>query len=146
MSEGHCGLPRDELLTTANKLLDIPADILADALGMELEERVVAAERIGDGECIFLARLWQAERLIANRLRELATGKPPWGEIDPGKAIPWIEGKLSVNLAASQRRAVATALASRIIVITGGPGVGKTTLTKSILTLLLAESVSVGLC
>src|SRR5229473_940418 len=146
MSEGHCGLPRDELLATANKLLDIPADILADALGMELQERVVVADRIADRKCIFLAHLWQAERLIADRLRELATGEPPWGEIDPGKAIPWVEGKLSVNLAASQRRAVAIALASKIIVITGGPGVGKTTLTKSILTILAAKSVSVALC
>jgi len=49
MSEGHCGLPRDELLATAKKLLDIPADILADALGMELQERVVVGigSRIG---------------------------------------------------------------------------------------------------
>src|SRR5713101_5220449 len=86
MSEGHCGLPRDDLLATANKLLDIPADILADALGMELQERVVVADRIADRECIFLAHLWQAERLIANRLRELATGKPPWPTIDADKA------------------------------------------------------------
>src|SRR5260370_25252546 len=113
---------------------------------MELPECVVVADRIGDRECIFLDHLWQAERVIANRLGELASGKPPWGEIDPGKAIPWVEGKLSVNLAASQRRAVAIALASKIIVITGGPGVGKTMLTKSILTIVAAKSVSVAVC
>src|SRR6266853_2625365 len=146
ISEGHCGLPRDDLLVMAQKLLDIPADILTDALGLELAERTVVADTIADRECIFLSHLWHAERLIAERLRDLATGKPPWPAIDADKAIPWVEGKLGVELAASQRRAVAVALASKIIVITGGPGVGKTTLTKSILTIVAAKSVSVAAC
>ncbi len=146
ISEGHCGLPRDDLLVMAQKLLDIPADILTDALGLELAERTVVSDTIADRECIFLSHLWHAERLIAERLRDLATGKPPWPAIDAGKAITWVERKLGVELAASQRRAVAVALASRIIVITGGPGVGKTTLTKSILTIVAAKSVSVAAC
>jgi exodeoxyribonuclease V alpha subunit len=146
ISEGHCGLPRDDLLVMAQKLLDIPADILTDALGLELAERTVVSDTIADRECIFLSHLWHAERLIAERLRDLATGQPPWPAIDAGKAIPWVEGKLGVELAASQRRAVAVALANKIIVITGGPGVGKTTLIKSILTIVAAKSVSVAAC
>ena len=146
MSKPHCGLPRDDLLVIAQKLLDIPADILTDALGLELAERTVVSDTIADRECVFLAHLWHAERLIAERLRDIANGKPPWPAIDADKAIPWVEGKLGVELAASQRRAVAVALASKIIVITGGPGVGKTTLTKSILTIVAAKSVSVAAC
>jgi exodeoxyribonuclease V alpha subunit len=146
ISEGHCGLPRDDLLVMAQKLLDIPADILTDALGLELAERTVVTDTIVDRECVFLSHLWHAERLIAERLRDLANGKPPWPAIDADKAIPWVESKLGVKLAASQRRAVAVALASKIIVITGGPGVGKTTLTKSILTIVAAKSVPVAVC
>src|SRR5258708_19842507 len=105
----------------AKRWLDIPADILADALGLELAERTVVTDTIVDRECVFLSHLWQAERLIAERLRELATGKPPWGEINPGQAIPWVEGKLSADLPASQRRAIAIALPSTLSVRTTSP-------------------------
>jgi exodeoxyribonuclease V alpha subunit len=58
-------------------------------------------------------------------------GAPPWPWIDPDKAIPWIEQRSGLVLAESQRSAVAPALASKVLVITGGPGVGKTTLVNA---------------
>ncbi len=96
--------------------------------------------------CIFLMHLWHAEREIADRLTALADGDPSWGVIDAGKAIPWAEGKLGIALAASQKEAVARALASKVLVGTGGPGVGKTTLIRSIMTILTAKGVRVALC
>ena len=83
---------------------------------------------MSDQRCIFLGHLWHSEKLIAERLKTLATGKPYWPEIDTDTAIPWIEKKLNVTLADSQRRAVKKAVTSKVMVITGGPGVGKTTL------------------
>ena len=145
ISQGHCGLPEDDLYASAEKLLEISIDILRDALHWELDDQTVIADTMGDQHCIFLGYLWHAENLIAERLKALATGKPFWPEIDSAKAIPWIEDKLGINLADSQREAVKKAISSKVIVITGGPGVGKTTLVNAILRILTAKSVNVAL-
>ena len=145
VTDGHCGLPQEDLLSAAEKLLEIPTDILRDALFQELQDETVVADTIEDRRCIFLGHLWHAEKIIAERLESLAMGKPPWPEIDPKKAIPWIEQKLGVTLAPSQREAVAQAVSSKVMVITGGPGVGKTTLVNAILRILVAKGVKVAL-
>ena len=143
VSEGHCGLPEDDLLNAAEKLLEIPTGILRDALQLELQEETVVADQMGGQQCIFLGHLWHAEKFIADRLKTLATGKPYWPEIDAEIAIPWIETKLEVTLAASQREAVKKAVSSKVMVITGGPGVGKTTLVNAILRILTVKAVDV---
>ena len=143
VSEGNCGLPEDDLLKAAGKLLEIPTSILRDALRLELQEETVVADQMGGQQCIFLGHLWHAEKFIAARLKTLATGKPYWTEIDTEIAIPWIEKKLEVTLAASQREAVKKAVSSKVMVITGGPGVGKTTLVNAILCILTVKAVNV---
>ena len=145
VSEGHCGLPVDDLLPMAEKLLEIPADILREALHQELQDDTVVADTIGERRCIFLGHLWHAEKIIAERLKALATGQPSWPAIDAGKAIPWVERQLGVTLAKSQREAVTMAVSSKTLVITGGPGVGKTTLVNAILRILVVKGVSVAL-
>ncbi len=129
----------------AEKLLEIPADILRDALQQELQDDTVVADTIGERRCIFLAYLWHAEKVVAERLNALAAGQPSWPGIDAGKAIPWVERQLGVTLAESQREAVRMAVSSKTIVITGGPGVGKTTLVDAILRILVAKGVSIAL-
>ena len=145
VTEGHCGLPEDDLLPAAEKLLEIPTDILRDALHQELQDETVVVDTMGGQRCIFLGHLWNAEKLIAERLKTLATGKPYWPDIDAEIAIPWIEKKLGVNLADSQREAVRKAISSKVMVITGGPGVGKTTLVNAILGILTVKAVNVSL-
>src|SRR5229473_3031886 len=146
MANGHCGLAEDELLVQAEKLLEIPSATLAEALQAELATGAVVADLIDGRRCIFLAYLWHAERLIAHRLQTLIHERPPWPVIDAERAIAWVEKKFGVTLAASQRAAVALALANKLLVVTGGPGVGKTTLVNSILKILCAKSVVVALC
>ncbi len=146
MANGHCGLAEDELLVQAEKLLEIPSAILAEALQAELATGEVVADLIDTRRCIFLAYLWRAERLIAHRLQTLIHERPPWPVIDAERAIGWVEKKFGVTLAVSQRAAVALALANKLLVVTGGPGVGKTTLVNSILKILCAKSVAVALC
>ncbi|MDG4602596.1 MAG: ATP-dependent RecD-like DNA helicase [Defluviicoccus sp.] len=145
MDEGHCGLPRDELLTMAAALLEVPAEIIEAALGLELHDGDVVADTVEERPCIFLAGLHRAERAIAGRLRALATGPLPWPAIDAEKAIPWVETKAKITLAVSQREAVRLALQSKLLVITGGPGVGKTTLVNSILKILGVKGVRIAL-
>jgi exodeoxyribonuclease V alpha subunit len=146
MDEGHCGVPTDDLVPLAEKLLEVPQEMICTALDLELADGAVTADMVGDKHCSFLAGLYWAERGIAERLLQLGTGKLPWPSIDPDRAIPWIEQRTGLVLAESQRSAVALALTSKALVITGGPGVGKTTLVNAILRILLAKGVRLVLC
>ena len=146
MDEGHCGLPAAELLPLAASLLEVPAELVQTALDLELAEGTVVADEVGETACIFLAGLHRAERVIAERIRSLATGRLPWPYIDAEKALPWIEQKTGLSLAESQVAAIRQALLAKVFVITGGPGVGKTTIVNSILRILAAKGVSLSLC
>ena len=106
----------------------------------------MVADTVGEIPCIFLGGLHRAERAIAGRLLGIAAGSLPWPDIDPGKALPWVEGKTGLALAPGQADAVRAALSSKVSVITGGPGVGKTTIVNSILRILAAKDVGILLC
>jgi ATP-dependent exoDNAse (exonuclease V) alpha subunit len=101
--------------------------------GLEPQDGAVIADDLDDRRCVFLAGLYRAEREIAEKLQVLAVGKPPWPSIVADKAIPWVEKRTALALAESQKEAVRVTLGSKVLVITGGPGVGKTTLVNSIL-------------
>src|ERR1700729_2768962 len=146
MDNGHCGLPVAELTPLAEKLLDVPKGLVRTALDLELADGTVIADRLADIDCVFLAGLHRAERAIADRLLTLNKGQLPWPWIDPEKAIPWIEQRTGLTLADSQRAAVAKALACKVLVVTGGPGVGKTTIVNAILRILSAKGVKLLLC
>jgi exodeoxyribonuclease V alpha subunit len=146
MDEGHCGLPVEELTPLAVELLEVPGELIQSALELELAERTVIADTVGETDCIFLAGLYRAELIIAERIVRVANGAPPWSSIDPDKALPWIERKTGLSLAESQIAAIRLALLSKVLVITGGPGVGKTTIVNSILRILAAKGVSLLLC
>jgi exodeoxyribonuclease V alpha subunit len=146
MSEGHCGLPMEELTALTGKLLEVSEDLIATALTLELEAGDVVADVLEGRQCLFLTGLYRAEQTIADRLRALMSAAAPWPHIDAAKAIPWVERRTGLLLADSQRGAVQCALASKVLVITGGPGVGKTTLVNSILKIVIAKQVRVALC
>uniref|UniRef100_UPI003872E67D SF1B family DNA helicase RecD2 n=1 Tax=Azospirillum canadense TaxID=403962 RepID=UPI003872E67D len=143
--EGHCGVPTAQLVPMAAKLLEIEPPIVETALDLELAEGTVVADTLEGEPCVFLAGLHRAELAIADRLRRLAEGQVPWPPIDTDKAIPWVEEKAGITLAEGQREALRRAVASKLMVITGGPGVGKTTLVNSILTVLKAKQLSIAL-
>jgi exodeoxyribonuclease V alpha subunit len=146
MGNGHCGLPRADLIGLAGKLLEVPTDLIDSALREELADETVTADTVGDADCIFLTGLYRAERSIAEHLKRVQRGALPWPVIDADKALPWIEQKTGLILAESQAEAIRTALQSKTMVITGGPGVGKTTIVNSILRILAAKSVKLLLC
>jgi exodeoxyribonuclease V alpha subunit len=145
MNDGHCGLPRDDLIRSGAKLLEVAEPLIERALEGELAAGVVMAGETDGHEVMFLAGLYRAEQAIADRLLRLRAGQKPWPVIDVGQAIPWVERKTGLELSPSQRQAVHLALASKVCVITGGPGVGKTTLVNSILKILAAKRVEIGL-
>ena len=120
MDEGHCGLPTEELVPLAEKLLEVPQQLIRTALELELTDGTVVADRVGETPCVFLAGLYRAERTIAERLKQLANGILPWPWIDPDKALPWVEKRIGLALAESQIAAIRLALLAKVLVITGG--------------------------
>ena len=146
MGDGHCGLPKAELAKLAQKLLEVQGDLVSHAMDQELADGAITADRIGETECVFLTGLYLAEQGISEHIKRIATGSLPWPEIDADRALPWIEQKTGLTLAHSQAKAIRLALRSKIMVITGGPGVGKTTIVNSILRILDAKRTSLLLC
>jgi exodeoxyribonuclease V alpha subunit len=144
--EGHCALPVTSLAGLAERLLEVDAVLIETAIQEELRRgEAVIADTVGEETCIFLKRLHGAEKLIAGRLVGRASAKPPWATIDVDKAVPWVEGKTGKTLSPSQRDAVRLVLASKVAVMTGGPGVGKTSTLDIILRILVAKGVRVAL-
>lgn len=144
--QGHCCLPRQMLIKQAVDLLGIPADIINEAIEHEIKIGELTRADVPEADSIFLTSLFVAEKNIARNLRRLMLSQHPWPAIDPEKAVPWAEKKLGITLAAGQKAAVAAALKSKVMVITGGPGVGKTTIVRAILTILRAKGVKIQLC
>jgi exodeoxyribonuclease V alpha subunit len=143
---GHCAAPREFLVAEAAKLLEITPEIIGKAIDAEVALENIVLEEINGTPALFLTPLYRAEIGTATSIHRLLRGELPWGVIEADKAIPWVEGKTGLILSESQRRAIGLALASKAVVITGGPGVGKTTLVNSILLMLQAKQITVTLC
>jgi exodeoxyribonuclease V alpha subunit len=128
------------------KLLEVPVDIIEQALAQRLTGGLLLIEEIDGEPLVFLPRLRKAEEGVAARIRRLATAGPAYPAVNFEKADQWCEARTGKTLAPSQREALKTVLASRAAIITGGPGVGKTTLVNSILQILRAKKVKCILC
>lgn len=146
MDEGHCALPLKDLLAKAETLLEISQDIIQEALKEELKTGDLIQNTIGNEDCIFLKGLYHSELSISRLLKNIAEGEIPWGDLEAEKAVPWVEKKLSLTLSTSQKGAIKRALSSKLLTITGGPGVGKTTLVRSLVTILSAKGMKISLC
>ena len=144
--DGHCALPVETLLDEAGELLLVEERIVRAALDRALAEKQLIPETIDGQELLFLPVLRRAEEVIAKRLRQLGAAPSAFPEIDFEKAVAWCQARTGKELAPSQREALRLALRSRALVITGGPGVGKTTLLHSILLILRAKKVRCLLC
>ena len=143
---GHCALPASQLHQEAVKVLEIPETIVDEALAWMIAQGQLLRESLEGEDLIFLPHLASAERVIAARIGQLAHGRADYPPIDLEKAIAWCQQRSGKILAESQREALVQALNHRVLVITGGPGVGKTTLMNSILMILRAKKVKCLLC
>lgn len=139
--EGHCALPMELLKDQAGQLLLVDPAIVTSALEAALGRGELVLDRIGGEDLVFLPSLKRAEEGVAARLRVLTEKGACFPAIDFPRALAWCEGKTGRALAPSQQAALQTALASRVLILTGGPGVGKTTLVHAILLILRAKKV-----
>ena len=133
---GHCWTSEPDLLLHAQELVGISVETLAEALKHELD----AGRVVKEGERLYLRDLWVAERRVAAKLKDLLASPPSFAPIDPGRAVAWWEKKTGFTLAPAQLRAVRASVASKVSIVTGGPGVGKTTIIRALVEIFAART------
>ena len=139
--EGHCFTADADLLLHAQELLDISVEILADALAKEFEKGTLVKEE----NRVYLRDLHRAEVRAAAKLIRLLDTPRTFPPIDADKAIAWAEKKMGLSLAPLQRDALRNAILSKVSIITGGPGVGKTTIIRALTEIFSARKLDIRL-
>ena len=142
---GHTCLPRAKLLESTAQFLRLEPERVEDGLEGMLASDELRSRIFGGTEYIYLPDLLEAEEEIAARLRELA-GYPTEPPKTLDSDIRVLEFAQGVTYAPLQKEAIRLALSSRIMVLTGGPGTGKTTTVNAILSLYEASYDRVALC
>lgn len=138
-SEGHCAMPKELLFKTGAELLGVPEPLLLDALLAEQAADQIVLESIEGVEAIFLKVFYRAEKGIAWHIKRLQSSSLV-ASLPLEAALQSAEQHTGLELSASQREAMKVVLAHKLCIITGGPGVGKTTLVKSLLAVLKEAS------
>ena len=128
---GHCWTYENDLILHAHELTGIPPEILAAALADEAEAGRVVCES-GEPRRVFLRALYRAECEVAGRVRAILVAPRSFPAFDAEKAIAWWQAKSGFDLAERQHLALERSLASKFSIITGGPGVGKTTIIRAL--------------
>ncbi len=144
--QGHCALPMETLREETEKLLLVASKTVQEALEGAFVQREIVWEKLENEALVFLPYLQQAEEGIAACLKRLAATASTLPGLDFAAALKWVEAKTGRVLAPSQVEALRQALVHRAMVLTGGPGVGKTTLVNALLTILRAKKVRCVLC
>lgn len=144
--EGHCGFPEAGAVTRTAEITQIPADIIRAAIESERTAGEVVRETNSDEPWLYLKRLYLAEVGVARAVRQLQTGAHPLPKIDIDAALGWVEKKMSIGLAPTQKAAIRQTAEKKVLVITGGPGVGKTTIVRGILEIFAAKKMRCALC
>jgi exodeoxyribonuclease V alpha subunit len=134
--EGHVYYPERDLVRKANEILKVDQDVITKAISELSNEREIFIEDINNGDglkAVYLTPFYIAETGIALRLRKLKESSSNIRPINPEKAIEWVQQKLKIELAQKQKEAVILSASSKVLIITGGPGTGKTTIITAVL-------------
>lgn len=135
--EGHVCFPYEPLLDECGKILETERDIIIEACRRAVEERKIIVEETGEagdtGRTVYLAGLHAAETGVAEHIRSVFTAPGKDRLFDKDKSLEWVQKELNIILADGQKSAIRMAMENKVLVITGGPGTGKTTLIRAIL-------------
>lgn len=142
---GHCAAVQDDLVAASSKLLEIVPERIIQAIQLAIQEEQLVEDVIQNKICLYPKAFYMAEMSAAKHIQRLKNGMPPWGAIDIDKAIPWIEKKANIQLSPSQQAAIRDVVGAKLAIITGGPGVGKTTLINSFLRIIRTRALRIAL-
>lgn len=145
VDEGHVYYPYEELKGKAADLLKVERDILDTALATLAEQRRVVIEDHPEFRAVYLTPLHVAEVNVAIRLKTLLNSPKQLPQIDIEKAIEWVQRVNQIELAEMQKEALRKAVTGKVVVITGGPGTGKTTLVNSFIKILEKKGQRIAL-
>ncbi|MCU0703994.1 MAG: ATP-dependent RecD-like DNA helicase [Fimbriiglobus sp.] len=158
-SNGHVGLPEAVVIEQTVALTQIAAERIAEAIEqLRTEDEIVrdtpvkaagvrmVDDSIEEQPLLYLKPLFMAELGLARSLKVLREGGHPLPEVDMDKALAWVEKKMGIEFAERQREAVRQAVTNKVLVLTGGPGTGKTTIVRAIIDIFAAKNLKVGLC
>ncbi len=142
---GHVFLPLSELIAHAAQLLELEPPLIATAVdGLLAAAELQSAPLPGTlDRAIYLPALELAEREVAAELNALTAQQPLPLQIRVDKALQWFERREQIELAPEQRRALELALTSKVMILSGGPGTGKTTLVRGIVSILETKGLRV---
>lgn len=143
---GHCAAEYQHLVTASMSLLKVAEPVIKEALEKEIAAKNLVLDEIDNMSCVFPIYLHHAESESAKHLLRIGEGERPWDNIEVSDAIPLIEKQTGLTLADSQKQAIEIVLKHKLAIITGGPGVGKTTIVNSILKMIQAKCLSIALC
>lgn len=148
--DGHVCYPVQDLMSQTQTMLDIDADFVSKGLKRLSEQGQVIIERVSDvtteesGSTIaFLKRYHLCELSIASNLMRIGNNEKSIREINTPKALEWVSGQINITLAEKQEEAIESALIEKVMVITGGPGTGKTTIINAIIKILKKVGVKI---
>ncbi len=138
--DGHCAMLQEQLVSAAADILEIPVEIVEEGLAEEIERKNIFSEKRHDDIYLFSAALYYAELGVCRHVKRLLGPELPWMEaLNVQKAVHWVESKTGLELSRTQQEAMHVALKNKMVIITGGPGVGKTTLVNSILKVVRSQ-------
>lgn len=143
--EGHVYYPARPLLDRCSDMLDIPLSQIEAGVETLRRERKIVAEEVDGEQALYLTPLYAAETGAARLLREMIGSLKLMPPIDADKAAAWFEKRRGITLNDRQREAIRKAVDSKVLVITGGPGTGKTTLVRALVDIFSAKRQRVQL-
>jgi exodeoxyribonuclease V alpha subunit len=151
--EGHVYYPYEALVKKCQEILAVDREVIVKAFGTIAVDKRIVIEDLNEHieefaenkKAVYLAKFHVSETRIATRLKRLVKAPGSIREIDPDKAIEWVQKQLAITLAGRQVEAVKCAVANKVMVITGGPGTGKTTIINAILKIFSTLKVNIML-
>ncbi len=144
LNNGHTCLPRAKLLAPSSGLLDTNEDTIDIAIDALLESGKLISETINNKEFLFLPHIYSAEQSAAKRIL-IMSQFPPAGRPTVEEDIDLLEKKENISYETKQREAILTAMNKGMLILTGGPGTGKTTTLNGILKLFESGGIDVAL-
>jgi exodeoxyribonuclease V alpha subunit len=151
--DGHVYYPYELLIARCEEILQVDREIIIKALGtIALDKRIVIEDLNEDIEefrennkAVYLAKYHFSETSIASKIKTLIGSPKLIRRIDADNAIEWVQQQLSITLAEKQKEAIQSAIENKVMVITGGPGTGKTTIINAVIKIFSRIGVQIFL-